>query len=167
MSVKQNKYNKEYSGLQELLNLEVMKNYNDFIVKSSLKYKKTPKKIIDFGAGIGTLSSIFSEKYGLNPLCIEIDTTNRKYLSELGFQYLESLEEISEKADLIFSSNVLEHIEDDLSVLMMMESKLHDDGQVYLYLPSKMSLWTNMDELVGHYRRYEMVEIVEKCKKAG
>ena len=64
--------------------------------------KKDQKKIIDFGAGIGTLSSIFSEKHRLNPICIEIDTTNKKYLSELGFQYFETLDDAPEEADLIF-----------------------------------------------------------------
>ena len=67
----------------------------------------------------------------------------------------------------MYSSNVLEHIENDLDVLLLIKKKITRDGIVYLYLPAKRSLWTNMDELVGHYRRYEMVEIVEKCKKAG
>ena len=38
---------------------------------------------------------------------------------------------------------------------------------IYLYLPAKKSLWTNLDERVGHYRRYEIDEIREKCQKVG
>lgn len=58
---KQTKYNNNYSGLQEFLNLEEIKNYNSTIVKSSMKYVTNPKNIIDFGAGIGTLSIIFNK----------------------------------------------------------------------------------------------------------
>ena len=163
----QNIHNTKYSCLNELLKLEVMKNYNGFIVRQSLKYQQNPKRVIDFGAGIGTLSAVFKEQYKVTPLCIEIDSENKKYLSERKFQHFESLKEISIEADLLFSSNVLEHIENDLDVLLLMKKKITRDGMVYLYLPAKRSLWTNMDEAVGHYRRYEIDEIREKCNKAG
>jgi len=45
-----------------------------------------------------------------------------------------------------------------------MKNNLTDEGLIYLYLPAKMSLWTDLDERVGHYRRYEINEIREKCK---
>ena len=30
-----------------------------------------------------------------------------------------------------------------------------------------MSLWSSMDEKVGHYRRYELSEIRKKCEQVG
>lgn len=71
------------------------------------------------------------------------------------------------KANLIFSSNVLEHIEDDVSILKKMSNKLDKNGKIYLYLPAKMILWSKLDEPVGHYRRYEINEIKYKCEKAN
>ncbi|PPR09819.1 MAG: hypothetical protein CFH41_02202 [Alphaproteobacteria bacterium MarineAlpha11_Bin1] len=163
----QNIENTKYSGIEELLNLEVMTNYNAFIVQQALKYKTEAANVIDFGAGIGTLASIFRENYKIIPLCVEIDATNKTFLSERDFKYVDSLREIPIEADLIFSSNVLEHVEDDLSVLELMQNKIRADGMIYLYLPAKKSLWTNLDERVGHYRRYEIDEIREKCQKVG
>ena len=70
---KQTYDNTEYSGLDELLNAEVMKNYNSFIVSMAMKYAPEAKTVIDFGAGIGTLSVIFRDKFSIKPLCLEID----------------------------------------------------------------------------------------------
>ena len=56
----QSENNSEYSGNQELIDIEVMKNYNYSIVKSAFRnIDNNTSEIIDFGAGIGTLPSIF------------------------------------------------------------------------------------------------------------
>ena len=56
--------------------------------------------------------------------------------------------------DFVFSSNVLEHIKDDIEVLKAIRNKLSDNGELYLYLPAHMILMSRIDEVVGHYRRY-------------
>ena len=63
---KQNETNSDYSGLDELLNVEVMKNYNSFIVELAMKHSKNAKRVVDFGAGIGTLSLILKESYSIH-----------------------------------------------------------------------------------------------------
>ena len=60
-----------------------------------LRYSKNAFKIIDFGAGIGTLSMIFRNKYKKEPLCIEIDQTNIKVSRKRNFNYLDNLEFLS------------------------------------------------------------------------
>lgn len=164
--IKQTKENTQYSGLQELLNLEEIKNYNSSIVKESLKNIVSPKNVIDFGAGIGTLSMIFRE-LSINTQCIEIDEVNKDYLIKRNFSVFDSLSQLKDSADLIFSSNVLEHIEDDLSILKELKKKLSSEGIIFLYLPAKMILWSKMDDVVGHYRRYEINDLKKKCEIAG
>ena len=164
---KQSYDNSEYSGLDELLNLEVMKNYNSFIVSMAMKYASCSKTVIDFGAGIGTLSLIMRDRFKIEPICVEIDKTNKEYLKKRGFVLNHGLSTLENKVDLIFSSNVLEHIEDDLLVLRDMKNQLVEGGRIFLYLPAKMLLWSELDEKVGHYRRYEYNELKEKCKKVG
>lgn len=165
---KQTYDNSEYSGLDELLNTEVMKNYNSFIVSMAMKYASKTKTVVDFGAGIGTLSLIFRDKFSIQPLCLEIDKVNKEYLEKRGFAIGDSLSTtIDVKVDLIFSSNVLEHIEDDLSVLRDMKNQLAEGGKIFLYLPAKMLLWSKLDEEVGHYRRYEYAELKGKCEQVG
>ncbi len=164
---RQTKENTKYSGLQELINLEVIKNYNTSIVKNSMKYVKSPKNVVDFGAGIGTLSLLFRELFSINTNCIEIDHLNKEYLIKRNFHVFDSLTDLDSDADLIFSSNVLEHIENDLLVMKDLKNKLNVSGKLFLYLPAKMILWSKMDEQVGHYRRYEIKDLKKKCEIAG
>ena len=162
-----NKNKLTYTGLQELLILEALKNYNNSIVYDALNYLPNAKTIIDFGAGIGTLSLILRNKYKKEPICIEIDQTNIEYLYKRNFAVFQNIEDLSQTVDLIISSNVLEHIEDDYKILTSLRDKLNDDGILFLYLPAKMILWTKLDEIVGHYRRYEISKLKILIKKAG
>lgn len=159
--------NSKYTGLDELLNMEVMTNYNSSIVSMAMKYAPKPKTVVDFGAGIGTLSLIFREKFGIEPLCLEQDKANKEYLGQRCFAVYSGLSEVNVEIDLVFSSNVLEHIENDLSVLSHIRDHLSDDGKVFLYLPAKTFLWSELDEKVGHYRRYEYAELKSKCEQVG
>lgn len=166
----QNKDNTVYGGFSgEPKYEDAMKNYNTMIIHESLVDFKLYKnfKVVDFGAGIGSLSLIFREKYKIEPICIEIDEINKKKLSEREFQHYDFLRNIKQKCNLIFSSNVLEHIEDDITVFKEMKDQLLPKGKIYLYLPARMILWTQHDVNEGHYRRYEIKELKSKCANAG
>lgn len=159
--------NHNYTGIDELFLSENMHNYNLSIVDRASKYSKPNGITVDFGAGIGTLSLIFKKNYLINCLCVEIDKKNKEILRSRNLTQIDSMDAIKDEVDLIFSSNVLEHIENDVSILKKMQKKLKNDGVIYLYLPAKMILWSALDEKVGHYRRYEISELREKCKEAG
>ena len=159
--------NKNYSGIEELINTEVMKKYNHFIVASAVKNVRSTSQVIDFGAGIGTLSLIFLNKFRIRTKCVEVDAHNKKLLLNRNIKSYDRIEQVPKKVSLIFSSNVLKHIEDDFSSFLALKKKLKKNGQIYLYLPAKMSLWSSMDEKVGHYRRYELSEIRKKCEQVG
>jgi len=163
----QNNHSNSYSGLEELLLSESMENYNYFIVSKAMQNTNNTNQVVDFGAGIGTLSLIFRARFKISPLCVEIDELNKAHLLKRNFNFFDSLESLPNNSDLIFSSNVLEHIEDDLSILKAMRNNLNKDGKIYLYLPAKMILWSELDEMVGHFRRYEPSEIRFKCEQAG
>ncbi|MBB42138.1 MAG: hypothetical protein CMM44_00065 [Rhodospirillaceae bacterium] len=157
----------DYSGLEELINTEIMTNYNSSIVQDAVNSSKNIKTLVDFGAGIGTLSKIFREQHSIETLCVEVDVKNKEFLASRKFKHFDRLHEVPDSVDFIFSSNVLEHIENDTLVLKEMRDKLELSGKLFLYLPANIALWTKMDEEVGHYRRYQMGDIKEKCLLAG
>ena len=164
----QNESNLRYSGLVELQNTEnYLNNYNNYIVDQCVKKVRKPNSCIDFGAGIGTLSVLLVKNYGISPICVEIDEENIKFLNTRNLQNFRNINAVKGCVDLVFSSNVLEHIKDDDTVLEAISEKLNISGYLYLYLPANMLLWSELDEIVGHYRRYSRSEIKRKLTSAG
>ena len=72
----------------------------------------------------------------------------REIKNYLDFNY------IDEKIDCIISLNVLEHLDDDDSYIKKFYDFLPHNGKLVLYLPSSQIIWSNLDDLVNHKRRY-------------
>jgi hypothetical protein len=68
---------------------------------------------------------------------------------------------------LIFSSNVLEHIEKDVEVLSDLRQLLRPSGKLMNYIPAFPILFSDLDVSVGHFRRYTKRELKLKLKEAG
>lgn len=61
--------------------------------------------------------------------------------------------------DTVLCVNVLEHIENDEQAIVNMLSLLKDGGHLLLFVPAFHSLYTSLDKLAGHYRRYTKKDI--------
>jgi SAM-dependent methyltransferase len=148
-----------------------LRNYNkwlvDLFIRHAASLTRPGAKILDFGAGHGTLSRIFSDRTGLKPDGVELDDRLRKILRDRGFNGYASLAETPDRYDLIFSSNVLEHIDDDRTALKDLYDRQTANGVLLLYVPAFAAIWTKMDERVGHYRRYTKGELAGKLRAAG
>lgn len=71
------------------------------------------------------------------------------------------------KYDVIFSFETFEHIKEDQKAFVKVYKLLAKGGTFVMSVPAHMSEWSKIDEIKGHYRRYERKELVEKIKKAG
>lgn len=69
--------------------------------------------------------------------------------------------------DTVVCLNVLEHIEDDLHALGQLRGVLKPGGRLALLVPAHRILYGEFDKAVGHYRRYEKSEVLEKLERAG
>jgi SAM-dependent methyltransferase len=69
--------------------------------------------------------------------------------------------------DAVYSSNLLEHLEDDVDALRHMRRVVREDGRVVAFVPALRKLYGRHDQAVGHYRRYERRELKEKMQAAG
>ena len=156
----------EYSGVE---NLEAMKealNYNRFLL-DLLRRNLTRGTIIDFGAGAGTFALPLS-KTDVAVVCIEPDPGLRDDLSSAGLTAHADLEAVpSGSVDCVYSLNVLEHIEDDRATLTALFGRVRPGGKVIIYVPAFNLLFSEMDRLVGHHRRYRRKELVAKMQGAG
>jgi 2-polyprenyl-3-methyl-5-hydroxy-6-metoxy-1,4-benzoquinol methylase len=133
-----NAVNASYNCQDELISIEKnLLNYNLHITHNISKYLKPNTKILDFGAGIGTLAKLFNLKFNID--CLEIDESNiKKILKNKSYA---KLSDTQEKYDVIYSSNVLEHIEDDLFIIKKIRGRLSSKGLMILYLPAHSFLY--------------------------
>jgi len=69
--------------------------------------------------------------------------------------------------DYLFSFDVLEHIEDDISALANWAGWLKPGGTLLLSVPARMKLWTAGDDWAGHFRRYEWIQLRELVETTG
>ncbi len=158
----------EFAGAQELFASERhLKRYNLAVAKMLSKHLTSRTEILEFGAGIGALAKLWDQQYGVKPECLEIDPALRRVLAERGFRTYAGASEISKTYQGIYTSNVLEHIEDDLSALRGMHALLQPGARLIVYVPAFMCLFSEHDSSVGHYRRYEKAELLEKVSAAN
>jgi hypothetical protein len=167
----------EYAGKSELLISEsALTSYNRFIVKKFIKFSKPSRfeienhqehRILDFGAGYGTLALIWRDLTGKHVECLEIDQQQRLEIEARGFIAWNSIAEIESKFHFIYTSNVLEHIENDESCLAELAESLERGGRIGIYVPAFMILFSDLDRSVGHYRRYEKQELIDKVERVG
>lgn len=158
----------KYAGVDELwANERYLINYNRDIVNYLSEGLGSPKTVLEFGAGIGTLANLWASITGVKPECVEIDSELTGILEERKFIVHKNLKNITNKFDGIYSSNVIEHIDDDLAALKEIYEALNRDGCVAIYVPAFMCLYSELDAYVGHYRRYNKKELIKKMTQAG
>lgn len=74
---------------------------------------------------------------------------------------------IDEQFHIITAFDVIEHVDNDSAALSNINQMLEDNGVLILSVPQHMFLWSKLDEIVKHKRRYSRKELVSKLKANG
>lgn len=149
-----------YTGKDNLDIMTLAVNYNNYIYRwvDECNYNN----ILDFGAGNGE----YCNRINPNKICaIELDDQLRANLKCKSYKDLEDLED--NEYDLIYSLNVLEHIEDDFDIVKKLALRLNNNGCIKILVPARMELYSEMDKKVGHYRRYNKQELIDLLERAN
>lgn len=72
-----------------------------------------------------------------------------------------------ERYDIVGAFDVIEHIEQDETVLRNLTRALRPGGSLVVTVPQHRWLWSQVDEYACHVRRYSRAELVEKAQRAG
>ena len=72
-----------------------------------------------------------------------------------------------EEFDVLGAFDVLEHIEEDETVLVQMFQATKPGGGIILTVPQHHFLWSVVDDYSFHKRRYTRKELVKKLRRAG
>jgi len=148
---------------------------SDFRLKSLrillLKYLKRGN-VLDHGCGTGH-AALELLKNNFKVSCYDISVKllmyADKYLKSNGYNVVmySSKKQIREKFDNVISSDVLEHIQNDVSELKYFYNILNKNGKLVLTVPAYPFLYSKRDDEIGHFRRYSKKEIINELKTVG
>lgn len=160
---------KAYSGVDNLEVMEVATNYRRFLTHlvSSVAGPPDGQRLLDFGIGVGTHAQEL-RALGYDVIGVETDAELREDLQSRGFRTVGTIEELgSERFEIVYSFNVLEHIADDVGALRRLRLVTAPGGTLVLYVPAFQLLYTAMDRKIGHLRRYRRPQLVSTVEEAG
>lgn len=150
--------------------------YSKWIVDQARPY--LGRRILEAGAGIGNISPFFlhAERLVLadyNPayccmLRYRFEGRENVRVDEADLTAPDSYQQWREdKLDTVFCSNVLEHLPNDADVLKQFFQILEEGGHCIIIVPAEPRLFGEIDQAVGHYRRYTVADLVAKMEAAG
>lgn len=123
--------------------------------------------LLDFGAGRGDYAVALQRTTSMQVQCFEPDATlHPSYPPSM--PPLEDLAAIADASlSAVYSLNVFEHILDDTAALKRLLLKCKPGADIFILVPANPALWTDMDRLVGHYRRYTPESLRKLSLAAG
>jgi len=124
------------------------------------------KKVLDFGCGAGHLAKLMQVE-GFEVVATDIDATARKLTGKKGIT-IAKFEELERNSfDAIIAADVFEHVADDTILMKKLGSLLKKAGVLITTVPAMKSLWGIRDNRLGHFRRYEKMELNNKLASSG
>ncbi len=132
----------------------------------------TPKTIMEIGCGNGFILKGLME-YKNYTLCgADIHIRGLKNAKErlpgLDFIQLDATQmPFENQFDAIGAFDVLEHIDDDVAVIKNVHKALKPDGCFLVSVPQYQWMWSHMDDIDQHKRRYSRKELKNKLTQNG
>jgi SAM-dependent methyltransferase len=152
-----------------------MPNYNGWIVDHFTPW--LGGRAVEIGAGLGTISERM--RPGVDRLDLvepSPDLARRLVEKFAGDPDLEVFDQTletwmakgtPETYDSIVMVNVLEHIEDDFAAARGLYDALKVGGALMIFVPALPFLYSNLDKIYGHYRRYTKPTLRDCVSAAG
>ncbi|MBT8401900.1 MAG: class I SAM-dependent methyltransferase, partial [Rhodothermia bacterium] len=139
-----------YTGNEELQQAKYLVRYNHHIASLFAEETEPHHHLLDFGAGVGTITDLVCDIAQPERItCVEIDPDNVATLEAKGYQVVTDSRSLpAETIDVMYSSNVLEHVEDDIAELEKLYPLMKPGGVAVFWVPAFDCLWTKMDDRV-------------------
>jgi len=152
-----------------------LKRYNRWIWERVAPY--VGQRVLEVGAGSGTMTRFL---YGRELIVASdketpyVDRLRNAFRRRPGIM-VERFDPDADDAqdlarysfDTVTCFNVLEHTEDDVAALRRINQLLVPGGRVIIFVPAGKDLYGALDQAVGHNRRYEKNELIDKLRQAG
>ena len=151
-----------------------------YLVDRALR-RLRPDRMLDIGCGRGNVTAIaarYAKQLVATDTAADAVAATRAVLKEhlngqtfvadtLAGDWGDYANERETPFDCVLLSEVLEHLDDDVAALVTCRELLTDQGCLLITVPADPALWTRLDDLAGHRRRYTREELVSKLEATG
>ena len=127
-------------------------------------------RILNLGCGTGATSEgfqEFGEVMSADPSHMAVTFCRSRGLANLAECSAERLAFADGSFDLVMMYDVLEHVEHDIEALREIRRVLKQGGLAALTVPAFRFMWSRMDDIALHRRRYLRRELRERMRTAG
>lgn len=126
------------------------------------------KSVLDVGAGSGFFSRTLLAGTSLEEAwCVDISYESESDSKE-GTKPLHFRKNItSSKSDLVLMMDVLEHVDDDVALLMDYVDKVPSGTHFLISVPAFQALWSSHDVFLEHKRRYTLKQLEQTILLTG
>ncbi len=129
-----------------------------------------PGRALDVGSGSGGNSAVL-EDLGWQVTALEYSPVAVELAAARGLTVVRgdarALPFPDESFDLVMSTDVWEHVEDDHAVAREALRVCRPGGRLLVAVPAGMDLWSGHDVALGHVRRYDRSGLVALVEQAG
>lgn len=167
--------------MQEIVyhtNYELEDNYFWFLARNKIVMKLIDNyfeidkdtDFLDIGCGTGGFTKVIDSKFnaiGLDTSQIALDYSAKRGINNLYCSLLSDFPKDNWDVKAASMLDVIEHIEDDVSVVNEVFNLLPDNGYFIATVPAYKWLWSKHDEIHMHYRRYSRKNFNKLLSNAG
>jgi SAM-dependent methyltransferase len=135
---------------------------NNILLHLIERIAKPGARVADIGCGTGGLLAQLATKY--DAIGVEMDATARDACARRGLRVLEghlpdAIPLPDASFDLVVSSEVVEHVEDDRGAVARLASLLAPGGTLVITVPAHQWMWSEHDVANHHFRRYTRAQV--------
>lgn len=132
------------------------------------RYLAPGSDIVDFGCGTGGITTRLSE-FGYRVVAADNSEQALSVCRQTGLQTVDLSKEWLPRgsADCILAGDVLEHVEDDVRLLVKLRDTLRPEGYLIATVPAYEFLWSGEDYVSNHLRRYTRSTLQRNICSAG
>lgn len=148
--------------------------YRNYLYKKIINRLPQNSFFLDVGAGNGVFLNYLmragfkGEAIDISPEAIQFARNQLEEKNKKIIKFADLFKYDPRKLyDAVLCFETLEHIKDDVLAMKKIYKLLKPSGTFILSVPAHRSEWSAIDELKGHFRRYEKNELREKLLASG